>query len=132
MTEITKVKNAYAVNFIPTWRSYVFDKICFFFEKKTLCLSVLSIFPKTCFVFSKSKNNVTFTYIAINLLVILLLPCSVKITVTDLFWIIKFKNYVLTNNFLWQSNLGLNFPHIFFFKQQVWFEILIKNYFLLI
>ena len=46
---------------------------------------------------------------------------------------IKLKNYFLNKIFLWQSNLGryLNFPHIFFFIQQVWFEILVKTHFLL-
>ena len=62
-----------------------------------------------------------------------LLPCYDKITVGVLFLNIKLKNYFLNKIFLWQSNLGryLNFPHIFFFIQQVWFEILVKTHFLL-
>ena len=59
--------------------------------------------------------------------------CYDKIAVGVLFLNIKLKNYFLNKIFLWQSNLGryLNFPHIFFFIQQVWFEILVKNHFLL-
>ena len=61
------------------------------------------------------------------------IPCYDKITVGVLFLNIKLKNYFLNKIFLWQSNLGryLNFPHIFFFIQQVWFEILVKTHFLL-
>ena len=61
------------------------------------------------------------------------IPCYDKITVGVLFLNIKLKNYFLNKIFLWQSNLGkyLNFPHIFVFIQQVWFEILVKTHFLL-
>ena len=60
------------------------------------------------------------------------IPCYDKITVGVLFLNIKLKTYFLNIIFLWQSNLGryLNFLHIFFFIQQVWFEILVKPHFL--
>ena len=60
------------------------------------------------------------------------LPCWDKITVGFLFLNSKLKKNFLKKQIFSECNLEkyLKLPHIFFFTQQVWFEILIKNNFL--